>query len=169
VRGNTIRNAILPILDRLGPRRIVVASAAPPLCYPDCYGIDMASFEQLVAFQAVVSLLRQTGDTALLEDCATQARADLARPDAEMRNRVQPLYARFPFETLCAEIGRLLKPEGLAAEFAIVFQTCEKLADCIPGHTGDWYFTGNYPTPGGTRVVNRALVNFMEKISDRAY
>ena len=88
---------------------------------------------------------------------------------AEMRNRVQPLYARFPFETLCAEIGRLLKPEGLAAEFAIVFQTCEKLADCIPGHTGDWYFTGNYPTPGGTRVVNRALVNFMEKISDRAY
>lgn len=169
VRGNTIRNAILPILDRLGPRRIVVASAAPPLCYPDCYGIDMASFEQLVAFQAVVSLLRQTGDTALLEDCAAQARADLARPDAEMRNRVQPLYARFPFETLCAEIGRLLKPEGLAAEFAIVFQTCEKLADCIPGHTGDWYFTGNYPTPGGTRVVNRALVNFMEKISDRAY
>lgn len=169
VRGNTIRNAILPILDRLGPRRIVVGSAAPPICYPDCYGIDMASFDQLVAFQAVVSLLRQAGRADLLEACAADARADLAKPDAEMRNRVQPLYAQFPFEALCAEIGRLLKPEGLAADFAIVFQSCANLAACIPAHTGDWYFTGHYPTPGGNRVVNRALVNFMEKISDRAY
>ena len=169
VRGNTIKNAILPILDRLCPKQIIVASAAPPICYPDCYGIDMASFDQLVAFQAMVSLLHKTNQMDLMDECCKLAREDLKKSDSEMLNRVQPLYARFSFETLCAEIAQLLKPDGLAAEFHIVFQTCAQLRVCCPDHTGDWYFTGNYPTPGGNRVVNRALVNFMDNINDRAY
>ena len=169
VRGNTIKHAILPILDRLCPKQIIVASAAPPICYPDCYGIDMASFDQLVAFQAMVSLLHKTNQMDLMDECGKLAREDLKKSDSEMVNRVQPLYARFSFETLCEEIAQLLKPDGLAAEFHIVFQTCAQLRVCCPDHTGDWYFTGNYPTPGGNRVVNRALVNFMDNINDRAY
>lgn len=169
VRGNTIKHAILPILDRLSPKKIIVASAAPPICYPDCYGIDMASFDQLIAFQAIVSLLRKTNQMHILEECAHLAALDLAKPDGEMQNRVKPIYATFSSKELCEEIGHLLKPDGLCAEFHIVFQTCEQLRICCPEHTGDWYFTGEYPTPGGNRVVNRALVNYMANNNDRPY
>lgn len=169
VRGNTMRNAILPILDRLAPRRIVIASAAPPIRYPDCYGIDMASLRELVAFEAAVDLLRMHGKSGLLERCYEEAKRQLSGPEPEMTNCVKPVYDEFTDAELTDAIARRLKPEGLRAELTLVFQTCANLAKCCPDHRGDWYFTGDYPTPGGFRVVNRALVNYMEKRDERAY
>ena len=169
VRGNTMRNAILPILDRLAPRRIVIASAAPPIRYPDCYGIDMASLRELVAFEAAVDLLNMHGKSELLERCYEEAKRQLSGPEPEMTNCVKPVYDEFTDAELTDAIARRLKPEGLRAELTLVFQTCAKLAKCCPDHRGDWYFTGDYPTPGGFRVVNRALVNYMEKRDERAY
>ena len=169
VRGNTMRNAILPILDRLAPRRIVIASAAPPIRYPDCYGIDMASLRELVAFEAAVDLLNMHGKSELLERCYEEAKRQLSGPEPEMTNCVKPVYDEFTDAALTDAIARRLKPEGLRAELTLVFQTCANLAKCCPDHRGDWYFTGDYPTPGGFRVVNRALVNYMEKRDERAY
>lgn len=169
VRGNTMRNAILPILDRLAPRRIVIASAAPPIRYPDCYGIDMASLKELVAFEAAVDLLNMHGKSELLERCYEEAKRQLSGPEPEMTNCVKPVYDEFTDAELTDAIARRLKPEGLRAELTLVFQTCANLAKCCPAHRGDWYFTGDYPTPGGFRVVNRALVNYMEKRDERAY
>lgn len=169
VRGNTMRNAILPILDRLAPRRIVIASAAPPIRYPDCYGIDMASLRELVAFEAAVDLLNMHGKSELLERCYEEAKRQLSGPEPEMTNCVKPVYDEFTDAELTDAIARRLKPEGLRAELTLVFQTCANLAKCCPDHRGDWYFTGDYPTPGGFRVVNRALVNYMEKRDERAY
>ncbi|MEI7947329.1 MAG: amidophosphoribosyltransferase [bacterium] len=169
VRGTTLRNLILKIVDRLEPKKIVLVSAAPPICYPDCYGIDMASMGELIAFQAVISLLRKTGQESLLHECVGCAREDLLKPDTAMRNRVAPLYAAFTFDELCHEIGLLLTPEGLKAKVTVVFQRLGNLRLCCPEHTGDWYFSGNYPTPGGNRVVNQALVNYCDKINKRAY
>jgi len=169
VRGNTMRNAILPILDRLGPKKIIVASAAPPICYPDCYGIDMATFGELVAFNALISLLHKHNKEDLLQAVAEKARKDLRKPDWKMKNRTKELYDCFTFEELCAEIGLLLTPESLKADLCVIFQTVEGVHNACPNHLGDWYFTGDYPTPGGNRVVNRALVNYLVKISDRAY
>ena len=169
VRGNTMRNAILPILDRLAPRRIVIASAAPPIRYPDCYGIDMASLRELVAFEAAVDLLNMHGKSELLERCYEEAKRQLSGPEPEMTNCVKPVYDEFTDAELTDAIARRLKPEGLRAELTLVFQTCANLAKCCPDHRGDWCFTGDYPTPGGFRVVNRALVNYMEKRDERAY
>ncbi|MGF0036415.1 amidophosphoribosyltransferase [Victivallis vadensis] len=169
VRGNTMRNAILPILDRLAPRRIVIASAAPPIRYPDCYGIDMASLRELVAFEAAVDLLNMHGKSELLERCYEEAKRQLSGLEPEMTNCVKPVYDEFTDAELTDAIARRLKPEGLRAELTLVFQTCANLAKCCPDHRGDWYFTGDYPTPGGFRVVNRALVNYMEKRDERAY
>lgn len=169
VRGNTMRNAILPILDRLAPRRIVIASAAPPIRYPDCYGIDMASLRELVAFEAAVDLLNMHGKSELLERCYEEAKRQLSGPEPEMTNCVKPVYDEFTDAELTDAIARRLKPEGLRAELTLVFQTCANLAKCCPDHRGDWYFTGDYPTPGGFRVVNQALVNYMEKRDERAY
>ena len=169
VRGNTMRNAILPILDRLQPKKIVVVSSAPPIRYPDCYGIDMASFGDLIAFEALVSLLKKHDKLQLFRLCVELAREDLAKPDDQMQNRAKPLYEAFSDAELEAEIGRLLRPQGLKAELQVVFQSNHSLRECCPNHTGDWYFTGNYPTPGGNRVVNRALVNYVENINTRAY
>lgn len=169
VRGNTMRNAILPILDRLAPRRIVIASAAPPIRYPDCYGIDMASLRELVAFEAAVDLLNMHGKSELLERCYEEAKRQLSGPEPEMTNCVKPVYDEFTDAELTDAIARRLKPEGLRAELTLVFQTCANLAKCCSDHRGDWYFTGDYPTPGGFRVVNQALVNYMEKRDERAY
>lgn len=169
VRGNTIRRAILPILDRLQPKRIVIASASPPILYPDCYGIDMASFDQLVAFRALFSLLAKRNRMDALEKAAKEAHEDLKRPDDEMQNRVRQLYDLFSFDELVQEIALLLTPEDIQAEIKVVYQTRPNLRKSIPNHTGDWYFSGDYPTPGGNRVVNRALINYVEHITDRAY
>lgn len=165
VRGNTMRNAILPVLDRLGPKRIVVASSAPPVLYPDGYGIDMATLHELVAFNALVDCLPE----GALAEAYDEARRQLARPAAEQRNVLRALYARVPLPTLIAAIARRLRPTGLRAGLDVVFQTVDDLRRCCPNHTGDWYFTGDYPTPGGVRVANRALVNYMEHRDERAY
>lgn len=169
VRGNTMRNAILPMLDRLGPKKIVVASSAPPLCYPDCYGIDVAGFGELIAFEAIISLLRRKGRASLLDECVALARADLSRPDFQMLNRALPLYSAASSDELADEICRLLRPPELKAELKIIFQSRDALRECCPKHAGDWYFSGDYPTPGGNRVVNRALVNYYDQINERAY
>ncbi len=169
VRGNTMRKAILPILDRLCPKRIVVVSSAPQIRYPDCYGIDMASFGELVAFQACMDLIHRTGRRELFQEAVRLAKEDLYRPDCRMKNRALMLYEPFSDQEIAEAICRRLKPDNLRAELRVVFLSCQDLRRCIPNHTGDWYFTGDYPTPGGNRVVNQALVNFSENLSGRAY
>ena len=161
VRGNTMKNAILPMLDRLGPKRIVIASSAPPIRYPDCYGIDMSTLDELVAFRALVNLLGKDAETEL-------------RMTAGGTRSLAVLYARFTEEEHCAEIARLLTPPGMKAEVAVVYQTVENLHKCLgatnPSATfGDWYFTGNYPTPGGYKVLHTALENYLEHKHGRSY
>ena len=159
VRGNTMKNAILPMLDRLGPKRIVIASSAPPIRYPDCYGIDMSTLGELVAFRALVNLLGEDADDLLHNALKSEAQNPLA-----------PLYARFTDEQHCAEITRLLTPPGLKAEVAVVYQTVENLRRCLMSESlGDWYFTGGYPTRGGYKVLHTALLNYLEKNSERSY
>ncbi|MBR3085956.1 MAG: amidophosphoribosyltransferase [Kiritimatiellae bacterium] len=179
VRGNTMRNAILPMLDRLGPRRIVVVSSAPPIRYPDCYGIDMSTLGELVAFRALVNLL---GDCAGAELRAAPGNA--SRDDGP--NPLAPLYARFTDEAHCAEIARLLTPPGMKAEVRVVFQTVENLRKCLQprplrpfnpstapdcggASIGDWYFTGDYPTTGGYKVLRKALLNYLGHNGERPY
>ena len=169
VRGNTMRRAILPILDRLSPKRIVVVSSAPQIRYPDCYGIDMASFGELVAFQACMDLIRRRGLEELFSETVRAAQADLLKPDSEMKNQAARLYEPFTDDEVTEAIRLRLLPDSLRAELRVVFPSCQDLRKCIPHHTGDWYFTGDYPTPGGNRVVNQALVNYAGNLSGRAY
>ena len=161
VRGNTMKRAILPMLDRLGPKRIVIVSSAPPIRYPDCYGIDMSTLGELIAFKALVNLLGETAEMEL-----RQIEGKLSDPFV---NPLTPLYARFTPAEHDAEIARLLTPPGLKAEVTVVFQTVEALHAACPGDTGDWYFTGDYPTPGGYRVLHTALKNYLEKNDERSY
>ena len=169
VRGNTMRNAILPILDRLGPKRIIVASSAPPVKYPDCYGIDMASAGDLVAFRAAVSILKRTNRVNVLNRAYEAAKKALKNSTVPCGNHMKEVYDAIPEEELHAEIAKLLTPPGLKAELKVVYQTIDALHSCCPEYPGDWYFTGDYPTPGGFRMVNRALVQFMENNHERAY
>ena len=169
VRGNTMRNAILPILDRLGPKRIIVASSAPPVKYPDCYGIDMASAGDLVAFRAAVSILKRTNRVTVLNRAYEAAKKALKNSAVPCGNHMKEIYDAIPEEELHAEIAKLLTPPGLKAELKVVYQTIDALRSCCPESPGDWYFTGEYPTPGGFRMVNRALVQFMENNHERAY
>lgn len=169
VRGNTMRNAILPILDRLDPRRIVVVSSAPPIKYPDGYGIDMATLQELVAFEALVDVLKATGRQHLLDRCYEAAKAQLARNQGERINPLKAVYAEVPESDLQEAIARRLTSEVVHAEVDVIFQSTADLSACCPDHTGDWYFTGDYPTPGGFRVVCQAVVNYMENRNERAY
>ena len=149
VRGNTMKHAILPMLDRLGPKRIVVASSAPPICYPDCYGIDMSTLGELVAFKALANL---SGEEAL-----------------RATHDVRALYRHLPPGALSGEIARLITPPGMKARVDVVFQTVEALHACCPDATGDWYFTGDYPTRGGERVLGEALRNYLDRRDGRSY
>ena len=169
VRGSTMRNAILPILDRLDPRQIIVASSAPPIKYPDCYGIDMAVASDLVAFQAVVALLRQSGRDQVIQDAYEHAKADLLNPDGEGQNHMKELYDAVDDSELVVQIAHLLTPPGLKARLVVVYQSIDALHQCCAQHRGDWYFTGDYPTRGGIHTANQALVNYMEQSSERAY
>ena len=169
VRGTTLKKSILRILDRLQPKRIVVASSAPQIRYPDCYGIDMARMGDFIAFQAAVSLLKERGMEHVLQDTYNACKHQLTLPLAENVNQVKAIYAPFTDEEISDRISELLTPKGMKSEVKIIFQSVAGLHKACPNHLGDWYFTGDFPTPGGHRVVNKAFVYYMEGNNDRAY
>ncbi len=169
VRGTTLEKSILKILDRLGPKKIVVVSSAPQIRYPDCYGIDMAKLEDFIAFRAALALHKGRNTMNVVEDIYKKCLSQLASKDADVVNYVTEFYAPFTVEEISAKIGELLTGPEIKAEVEIVYQTIENLHLACPENLGDWYFTGEYPTPGGNRVVNRAFVNFFEGKNERAY
>jgi len=169
VRGTTLKQSILKMLDRLGPKRIVVVSSAPQIRYPDCYGIDMARMGDLAAFRAAIALLKETKQDNIIDDVYDRALAMVDRPLAEQENVVKDIYRPFTAEQISAKMAEHLTPRDIRAEVKLVFQSIEGLHAACPGHKGDWYFTGDYPTPGGNRVVNRAFINYMEGRNVRAY
>jgi amidophosphoribosyltransferase len=169
VRGTTLKTSILKILDRLQPRKVIIASSAPIIKYPDCYGIDMSRMNEFVAFRAMLSLLKKTGQEHKLDEVYEECKRQLTLPAAKARNVVQDLYGLFSDDEICEEIARLITPIDMKASVQLVYQTVENLHKCCPNHSGDWYFTGNYPTPGGNQVANRSFVYFMEGRLDRAY
>ncbi|MCX8149086.1 amidophosphoribosyltransferase [Thermaurantimonas aggregans] len=169
VRGTTLRDSILKILDRLNPKHIVVASSAPQIRYPDCYGIDMARLGDFAAFQAAVALHWERGTHYILNEVYQQCKAYLAEEDPEPKNLVKAIYKPFTVQEISDKMAELLSPPGMKAKVSFVFQSIESLHQSSPMHTGDWYFTGDYPTPGGMRVVNKAFVHYMEGNPNRAY
>ncbi len=169
VRGTTLKQSIFRILDRLGPKKIIVVSSAPQIRYPDCYGIDMAKLHDLVAFQAAVALLKESYKDNLLDDVYERAKAMSELPKEKIKNLVTEIYSHFTDEQISAKITELLRPKDINADTQIIYQTIKGLHEACPNHKGDWYFTGNYPTPGGNRVSNKAYLNFMEGKNVRAY
>lgn len=169
VRGTTLKKSILRILDRLGPRKVVVASSAPIIKYPDCYGIDMSRMNEFIAFKAVLKLLERTNQIHKLDEVYKECKNQLKLPASQQRNAVKDLYDLFTDDELTDEIARLVTPPDMKAEVHIVYQKVEDLHKACPNHLGDWYFTGNYPTPGGTKVVNKSFVYYMEGNNQRAY
>lgn len=169
VRGTTLKQSIIKMLDRLGPKKIIIVSSAPQIRYPDCYGIDMAIIGDFVAFQAMISLLKERNKTDLLNNVYQKALEELKKPKEQMRNVVQELYDQFTYEEISQRIAELVTPEGCNAKVEIIYQTIEGLHAACPNNNGDWYFSGNYPTPGGMRVVNKSFVNYMEGKKERAY
>jgi len=171
VRGTTLRDSIITMLSRLNPRRIVVASSAPPIRYPDCYGIDMSQLGRFIAFEAAVSLLHDRGDTRLLKDIEERCRAQQELPPELMKNQVALLYEQFSLDEISAKVAELVRSEKLEwqGDIHLIYQTIEGLHASMPGYTGDWYFTGRYPTPGGYKVLNTAYLNWIDKVDMRAY
>ena len=169
VRGTTLKKSILRILDRLSPKKIIVVSSAPQIRYPDCYGIDMAKLEDFIAFKAALALHKDRDTMHLVEDIYKKCLKQVDLPDSEIVNHVTEFYAPFTAEEISTKTGELLSPEGIKAEVQIIYQTIENLHKACPKNLGDWYFTGNYPTAGGNRVVNKAFINFYEGKNERAY
>jgi len=169
VRGTTLKKSIIRILDRLDPRKIVIVSSSPQLRYPDCYGIDMAKLGDLIAFKAAVELLKDNGKEQILTDVYEEAKTEIRKPVCEIRNLVKEIYKPFCTDMISNKIASLLKSEEINAGVEIVFQSVEGLHEACPGHTGDWYFTGDYPTPGGNKVANQSFINYMEGRNERAY
>jgi amidophosphoribosyltransferase len=169
VRGTTLKKSIIRILDKLDPKKIVVVSSSPQLRYPDCYGIDMAKLGDFIAFKAAIELLKDTGRELMIEEVYGKAIAELKKPVAEMQNVVKEIYKPFCPNEVSAKISEMLKSSEIKSEIEIVFQSIEGLHEACPGYSGDWYFTGNYPTPGGNKVVNQSYINYMEGRNVRAY
>ena len=169
VRGTTLKNSILRILDRLHPKKIIVVSSAPQIRYPDCYGIDMARLDKFIAFNATIELLKESGQQDIIDKVYKKCKQQQNLPKEEIVNYVQEIYSKFTPEQVSAKIAELLKPEDCNAEVEIVYQSIVNLHKACPNDLGDWYFTGNYPTPGGNRVVNSSFINFMEGKDQRAY
>lgn len=167
VRGTTLEKSILKMLDRLNPKKIVVISSAPQIRFPDCYGIDMSKMGEFVAFRAMIQLLREQGKDYLLGEVYEQCRQ--AEQDQEPVNYVKRLYDQFTYDEISEKITDIVRPADMKAELQVLFQTVDNLHKAIPNHLGDWYFTGNYPTPGGVRVVNRSYMNYMDGKLVRAY
>ncbi len=169
VRGTTLKESILRILDRLNPKSIVVVSSSPQIRYPDCYGIDMAKLGDFVAFRAAIALLKETGQEGVIDSVYKKCKAQENLPKEEIVNYVKDIYRPFTPEQISNKVAELLTPKGMKAEVKIVFQSVENLHAACPTDNGDWYFTGNYPTPGGNKVVNRSFINFVEGKNQRAY
>ncbi|MBN8693875.1 MAG: amidophosphoribosyltransferase [Bacteroidetes bacterium] len=169
VRGTTLKQSILRILDRLGAKKIVVVSSAPQIRYPDCYGIDMAVLGKFIAFEATIALLKETGRENVLKSVYEKALVEVQKPKEEQVNVVKEIYSTFTSEEISQKISELLRPADLKSDLEIIYQNIEGLHLSCPNNLGDWYFTGNYPTPGGNKVANRSFINYMEGKNVRAY
>jgi amidophosphoribosyltransferase len=169
VRGTTLKKSIIRILDKLDPKKIIVVSSSPQIRYPDCYGIDMAKLGDFIAFKAAIELLKKTGKENIINEVYEQSKIEIAKPVDQIKNIVKEIYKPFTADEISGMIASMLKSSEIRAEVNIVFQTIEGLHEAIPGHTGDWYFTGNYPTPGGNRVVDQSFINYIEGRNERAY
>jgi amidophosphoribosyltransferase len=169
VRGTTLKESIVRMLSRLEPKKIIVVSSAPQIRYPDCYGIDMSKLGDFIAFKAALELLKDHGKLNLLDDVYNKCK-DLHRNNQlHIENLVRQIYAPFTPREISAKIAQLITPPEVNISVEVIYQTIEDLHDACPNNTGDWYFTGNYPTPGGNRVVNRAFINYMEGRDVRGY
>ena len=162
VRGTTLRQSIIRILDRLHPRKMVIVSSSPQVRFPDCYGIDMSRMGEFIAFKAAMALLEERGMRYVIDDVYRRCKDQDSLPKEKIKTYVKDIYAPFTDEEVSAKIAELLTPEGIGAEIEIVYQSVERMHKAIPDHPGDWYFTGDYPTPGGNRLVNRAFINYYE-------
>jgi len=169
VRGTTLKQSILKILDRLGPKKIVVVSSAPQIRFPDCYGIDMSRMGEFVAFEAAISLLKETGRDNVILEVYQKCKDSGPLPKEEVENYVKAIYEPFTDQEVSDRIAQIITPKDMKAEVKVIYQTLENLHKACPDHTGDWYFSGNFPTPGGNKVVNRAFVNWMEGKNQRGY
>jgi amidophosphoribosyltransferase len=169
VRGTTLRTSILRILDRLKPKKIILVSSSPQIRYPDCYGIDMSRLGDFAAFQAAVHILKESGRENLLQELYLKAKLEIEKPVEQQRNIMQELYAGMTDQQISNKVAEMVRPADLNAEMEIIYQSVDYLHRASPLHEGDWYFTGNYPTPGGTKVANRAFIYYMEGRKERAY
>ncbi len=169
VRGTTLKQSILRILDRLEPKKIIVVSSAPQIRFPDCYGIDMAKMGDFIAFEAAITLLKEKGMGYVIEEVYRKCKEQEMLPKEQIKNYVQEIYTSFSDDEISMKIAELLTPVNINAKVEIIYQTVENLHKSCPNNLGDWYFTGNYPTPGGNKVVNRAFINWMEGKNERAY
>ena len=167
VRGTTLKQSILRMLDRLHPRRIIVVSSSPQVRYPDCYGIDMSRMAEFIAFKAAVELLKASGREYIIDEAYKKAVEELKKPANEQVNCVKAVYEPFTDEEISAQIARMLTDKTVKADVDIVYQSLDGLHQAIPNHPGDWYFSGDYPTPGGVRLVNQAFVNYYEGNTDK--
>ena len=169
VRGTTLKQSILRILDRLGPKKIIIVSSAPQIRYPDCYGIDMSRMGEFVAFTAAIELLKDRKLEHIIQEPYEKCKAQENLPKEEIRNFVKDIYKPFSAEEISQKIAEMVRPEDIDAEVEVIYQSLEDLHAASPGHTGDWYFSGDFPTPGGMRVVNNAFINYVEGNNKRAY
>ncbi|TVQ94534.1 MAG: amidophosphoribosyltransferase [Bacteroidetes bacterium] len=169
VRGTTLKHSIIRILDRLGPKKIIIVSSAPQIRYPDCYGIDMTKLSEFIAFKATIDLLRETRQEHIINEVYKKCKESEKLPKEEIINHVREIYKPFRPEEISAKIAELLHSKDVNAELEIVYQTIEDLHIACPGNRGDWYFTGEYPTPGGNKVANRSFINYIEGRNERAY
>jgi amidophosphoribosyltransferase len=169
VRGTTLKQSILRNLDRLGPKRIIIASSAPQIRFPDCYGIDMAKLTEFIAFKAAIELLKETHQEGIINEVYKKAKGQQGMKKEKIVNYVLEIYKPFTSDKISEKIMELLTPSDIKSKITILFQTIEDLHEAIPNHSGDWYFTGNYPTPGGNKIVNQAFINYIEGRNVRAY
>ena len=169
VRGTTLQKSIIKMLDRLSPKKIIIVSSAPQIRFPDCYGIDMAKMTDLIAFRAAVSLLEESGKKDKLEEIYKSCISENQKEASKIKNIVKGVYSDFSDEQLSHKISQMLKEEDINAEVEVIYQTIENLHKACPNNLGDWYFSGEYPTKGGNKVVNQAFINYFEGSNERAY
>ena len=169
VRGTTLKQSIIKMLDRLHPKKIVIVSSSPQIRYPDCYGIDMSRMSEFAAFRAAIELLKDRGMKNLIDEVYRKSLEQKDKPKEEIINYVKEIYAPFTDEEISGKMAEMLTPAGTEAKVEIVFQSIENLHKACPNNNGDWYFSGDYPTPGGNRMVNTAFLNYIEGIDKRSY